>query len=346
MPLAKLFGKRERTASPEPEEMEAPVKQPGQLPVEDELMEQGRPHQAFVEDEARRYWQEMVQAGNLSKPDLQELRAAALPVLGQAQRRRPGPKLNPALNRAHLAVCAMQTHFVERGLIKQPASRSEASPNHKQPYSRSEASPNHKQPYSRLEASPNHVEALIQLGDELGGLVHREIPLPDHPAPRHPPIYYTIDAKTKKPVPTKESLIRGDYVYDIEDGYPITEDEYIYPWQDPDNDPTLDDLTSRGWKACYTFSTSRTGSWDRRWDYSADGMRIIYFWIDNFQDRPELWSRSDRGPHNVGDFEIAKGGIYFSPHAPTEEDLSRRLMNKYDARADKFLFENADIIFS
>ena len=123
-------------------------------------MQPERPYQDYVENEAERYWQEMVKVGNLTKPDLQEIRAGATPVLGLAQRYRPGPKLNPALNRAQQAVDAMQLHALEQGWIKPP--------------------------YSRLQMSPNYVEALVQLADDADWLA-REIPLPDHPPPKHPP---------------------------------------------------------------------------------------------------------------------------------------------------------------
>ena len=318
MPLVKLLGKRERNASPEPEEMAAPVRQPMPLPVEDELREPGRPHQAFVEDETRRYWQEMVERGELTKPNRQTIREAAMPILRQALQKRMGSKLNPALRWGHSVVSAMQVHLAERGLLRQG--------------------------YTRSEKIPNYMEALLQLADEAGWL-EREIPLQDHPAPRHPPIHYTIDPKTSKPVPTEESLIRGDYVYHTYDGSRVTSDECIYPWRDPDNDPSLDDLTSLGWKACYALAPCRTGSSDMPWVYSADRMRIRYHWIEDDRGRPVLHTITDRGPFDVDPFEIAKGGIYFSPRAPTEEDLLRLRMNKDDVLSDEFLRENSMIIF-
>ena len=146
-------------------------------------MQPGRPYQDYVESEAERYWREMVKVGSLTKPDLQEIRAAARPVLGLAQRYRPRWKLNPALNRAQQAVAAMQLHALEQGWIKPP--------------------------YSRLQMSPNYVEALVQLADDAGWLA-REFPLPDHPPPKHPPIYYTTDPATGRPVPREDSLIRAE----------------------------------------------------------------------------------------------------------------------------------------
>ena len=318
MPLVKLPGKRERGASPEPEEMEAPARQPLPLPVEDEPRGPGRPHQAFVEDEARKYWQEMGQRRGLAKPDRQTIREAAKPILRQALQKRMGSKLNPALRWGHSVVNAMQVHLADRGLLRGG--------------------------YTRSENIPNYIDALLQLADDAGWL-YREIPLQDHPAPRHPPVYYTVDPKTNKPVPTEESLIRGDYVYDMYGGSRLTQDEYIYPWRDPDNSPSLDDLTSRGWNACYQFTTRRTGSWDRPWDYATDGMRISYFWIGNDRGAPYLFSRSDRGAINDWPY-IGKGGIYFSPRAPTTEDLRRRRMKIDDVTSDKFLMKNYLTLFS
>ena len=318
MPLVKLSVKREPPATPEPEEAEAPARRPMPMPVEDEPMEPGRPYQAFVEDEARRYWQEMVERRGLTKPDRQTIREAAMPILRQALQKRMGSKLNPALRWAHSVVIAMQVHLAQRGLLRRG--------------------------YTRSEKIPNYMEALLQLADEAGWL-EREIPLQDHPAPKHPPIYYTIDPKTSKPVPTEKSLIRGDYVYHTYDGSRLTQDEYIYPWRDPDEWPSLGDLTSRGWKACYALAPSRTGSSDMRWVYSADSMRIRYHWIEDYRGRLVLYTITDRGPFNLGPFEIAKGGIYFSPRAPTEEDLLRLRMNKDDVLSDEFLWENSTIIF-
>ena len=317
MPLAKLLGKRERPAAPEPEEMAAPARQP--LPVEDEPRGAGRPHQAFVEDEARKYWQEMRQRGGPAKPDRQTIREAAKPILRQALQKRMGSELNPALGWGHSVVNAMQVHLAERGLLRGG--------------------------YTRSEKIPNYIDALLQLADDAGWL-YREIPLPDHPAPRHPPIYYTVDPKTGKPVPTEKSWIRGDYVYNMINGSRLTQDEYIYPWRDLDNSPSLHDLTSRGWNACYTFYTRRTGSWDRPWDHATDGMRIIYFWISNRRGATHLFSRSDRGSFSVNCSEIAKGGIYFSPRAPTAEDLRRRRMKIDDVTSDKFLMKNYHTLFS
>ena len=202
-------------------------------------MQPGRPYQDYVENETERYWQEMVKVGSLTKPDLQEIRAGATPVLGLAQRYRPGPKLNPALNRAQQAVAAMQLHALEQGWIKPP--------------------------YSRSQMSPNYVEALVQLADDAGWLL-LEIPLPDHPPPKHPPIYYTIDPATGLPVPTEDSLIRGNYVHTA-GGTRLTRADNINPWLSPGALPSLRDMTSRGWDTCYSL------------DKSGDTVEILLHWV-------------------------------------------------------------------
>ena len=270
-------------------------------------MQPGRPHQDYVESEAERYWQEMVKVGSLTKPDLQEIRTAALPVLGLAQRYRPGPKLNPALNRAQMAVNTMQLHTVGSGRLKHS--------------------------FTLSEASPNYVEALIQLADDAGWLT-REIPLPDHPAPGHPPIHYTIDPDSNRPVPTEDSLIRGDYVYDLEDVSRITQDEYIRPWLGPDAWPSLNDISSRGWYAYYTFSSDRTGTWDSPWDFFSDHMKITYYWVKPIMGIPRLMRRSDRTVFSTPFGVRMVTGIHFSPHPPSREDILR-----YRQTRDQMIFE-------
>ena len=154
-----------------------------------------------------------------------ETAAAALPEPSRSPRGMPEPGPGTALTMPeHMAVIAMQTRLVERGLITPP--------------------------YSRLAAYPGHVEALVQLAYDAGWL-DREIPLPDHPAPKHPPIYYTTDPASGESAPRQDALIRGDYVY-TRTGKRLTEADYIYPWRGTGDRPTLDDFTSRGWDACYS----------------------------------------------------------------------------------------------
>ncbi len=171
-----------------------------------------RPYQAFVESEARKYWQKTSQAGSLVKPAQEEIRAAALPVLCVALRNRAG-------NRRHQAVADMVQHARDKGWIKRP--------------------------YSRAHASASYIDALIQLADD-ANLVAREIPLPDHPLPHHPPIYYTIESYNGRPVPVprKDAIIRGHYLYNIATRQRLTDEEYIYPVLFPP-----DGVPERAWPA-------------------------------------------------------------------------------------------------
>ena len=145
----------------------------------------------------------------------------------------PGPELDQAGERALKAVNAMHLHFWEKGWIKPP--------------------------YSRLEMYPDFVEALIQLAEDTGWLA-REILLPVHPEPKHPPVYYTIDPVTKRSVPREDALIRGDYVH-TRAGNPITRAEYINPWPHRRRRLIQDirTLISLGWDASYTFYMDRNG---------------------------------------------------------------------------------------
>ena len=199
-----------------------PLMQPDPEPVAAWPEEPGRPYRDFVEDEARKYWEEMVNLGSLAKPDQEEIRAAAMPILCAARRRRTG---RSSLAMAHQGVNAMQLRAVEKGWIKHP--------------------------FTPSEASSDYVEALVQLADDANWLA-REIPLPNHPAPKHPPIYYTIDPASKRAVPRSDALISGNYVYETY-GHRLTQDDHIYPWPNPEIWPMLDDLISRHWTACYSL---------------------------------------------------------------------------------------------
>ena len=163
-------------------------------------MEPERPYQAFVESEARKYWQETSQAGALAKPTQAQIRAAALPILCLALRNRPG-------NRRYVAVADVVQHAKEQGWM----SRFNADANE----------------------SPSYIEALIQLADDTNRLA-REIPLPDHPPPHHPPIYYEIGTYNGRPVPVprKGAIIRGNYLRSRE-GYRVTDEESIHPCAGP-----------------------------------------------------------------------------------------------------------------
>lgn len=59
---------------------------------EEQDPEPGRPYQDYVESEARQYWQEIAKERNLTKPDLEEIRTAAMPILCRALRNRFGSR--------------------------------------------------------------------------------------------------------------------------------------------------------------------------------------------------------------------------------------------------------------
>ena len=127
MPLIKMALKLARKlVCMDPREQEEAV--PEAIPPELEqdeahAVEPGRPYQDYVESEARRYWQSLGGIGSLTKPDQEELRAAAMPILCRALRNRPG-------NRRHQAVAALVQHALERGWIKSPFSEACESQNY------------------------------------------------------------------------------------------------------------------------------------------------------------------------------------------------------------------------
>ena len=225
MPLKRTAQEREPHPSREPDEAEVRAQQPRLEPIEAEAMEPGRPHQDFVESKLRQYLRDN-NVRSLVKPNREEIRAAAMPILCRALRNRPCRKLNPYLNMAHHAVADVVEHAREERWTWQSLSK----------------------PYT----STTHLDALVQFADDAAWLA-LEIPLPNHPPPKHPPIYYTTDPETSRPIPRTDSLIRGDYVCTPE-GMRVTEDEYIHPWIDPFYIiPVKSDLINRGWDACYTL---------------------------------------------------------------------------------------------
>ena len=232
MPPKRTAGERETQPPEEQEEVEA--------------MKQNRPYRDFVESEARKYWQGMVTVGSLSKPAWDEIRAAAMPVLCQAQRRRTGwSPWNIALR----AVNGMQLHASEKGWIKPP--------------------------YSRLAQSSSYIDALIQLTDDAGWLA-KEIPLPDHPPPKHPTIYYTIDPKSNRPIPREDSLIRADYVYK-RDGSLLTQTSHIHPSLCLDS-PDPDEVVANGLDACYALN------------YEGGTVNLLIHWVEQSDDMTVLCS--------------------------------------------------------
>ena len=91
MPAKLITRRREHQPAAEPEQAAPVARRP--LPEADEAepVEPGRPYQAFVESEARKYWEDLVeQHGTLAKPNQQQLRTAAMPILLEGLRRNRG----------------------------------------------------------------------------------------------------------------------------------------------------------------------------------------------------------------------------------------------------------------
>ena len=198
-------------SSREQDEEEPGAKRPRLEPVETQPMG-SLPYRDFVEREAREYWQSLGGVGSLTKPTQEEIRAAAMPILCEALRRREGRNEYPDPVRAHHAVGGMIQHALETGRIKPP--------------------------FSEACESPNYVEALIKLADDANWLA-REVPLPNHPPPKHPPIYYTMDSESSRPIPRSDSYLRGDYVYTPWFGSRVTASDRIFPLLVQEDDPVI-----------------------------------------------------------------------------------------------------------
>ena len=210
MPLKSVLRKLMCCALQEQDEEEMQAESPLLELAAYEPIDLGRPYQDFVESEVSKYWREM-EGDSLTKPAQQAIRAAALPILCQALQNRPGRKLHPYLNMAHHAVADVVEHVREERWTRRPLS----------------------EPY----ASSTYVDALVQLADDANWLA-REIPLPDHPPPKHPTIYYTTDPETGVPVPRADSLIRGDYVY-TPLGTRLTNVRHFRPWLSSHFNPSM-----------------------------------------------------------------------------------------------------------
>ncbi len=210
MPAKLITRRREYQPSAEQEQAAPVAQRPLPEADEDEPMEIGRPYQAFVESEARKYWEDMVEQpgrpvkpDRLVKPDQQELRAAAMPILIRALRNRGEVRFLPPTVKAHMAVNAMHRRAADRGETKRP--------------------------YNGPYPNPDYIEALLQYMENTR-LAPQEIPLPWHPEPKHPPIYYYIDPITKKPTPREDALICAKYVrVPWHGGDPVTEASHIHP---------------------------------------------------------------------------------------------------------------------
>lgn len=269
MPYKHAVRKRERRdshpGSPEPEQQAgAPAaKQPAWEPVEEVPVEQERPHQAFVEDEAREYWQDMLSIGALAKPAQAEIRDAAMPVLCAARRRR---LRSFPLDTGHRAAAAVADHVMSKDKHKRPKF----------------------DPYQCQTAA----DVMIQLADYMG-IAAGTVTLPDHPPPYHPPVYYTLDPETGRPIPREDSLIRGDYVYEC--GFRISRADYIRPLPVEELQPDMDwaalcrsvlaTIFRLGWDACYTLYEHEDGSVHPRFFWIYPGTQV--------SDRAELQTEND-----------------------------------------------------
>ena len=248
MPL-KLTARKQKAQPPEVQkDIEQRAKQPKLEPDEAEPMEPGRPYQAFVESRLRQYLRDN-NIRSLVKPTQEEIRAAAMPILCKALRNRPGRKLYPYLNMAHHAVADVVEHARETRWTRRPLS----------------------DPFAR----PTYVDALIQLARDADWLA-RELPLPDYSGPRHPPVYYRIDIASRMPVPTEDSLIRGDYVY-TRYGQRITKAAFIHPWREAGRFPSERDFVALGRHMCY------------RLGFTGRNIEIFIHGISKLEDRPTPW---------------------------------------------------------
>ena len=115
-------GEQEETVSrqPGPGLAQAVPGQPGPDLAQAVPGQPGRPYRDFVESEARKYWQTLAKQKPVVKPDREQLRKAAMPVLVQGLRRRTGSGkyVDPVL--ALHAVVALQMYALDRGWIRHP----------------------------------------------------------------------------------------------------------------------------------------------------------------------------------------------------------------------------------
>ena len=251
MPIKKTVLARDPQPVPELEEIEERADLQAFEPTEAEAIQPGRPHQAYVESQLRQYLHDN-NIRSLVKPTREEIRAAAMPILCQVRRRRTGRDPQAI---AHRAVADVVEHIREERWTRRPL--------------------------TEAYASATYLDALIQLADDTDWLA-RKIPLPAHPAPHHPLIYYTTDPETGLPVPRADSLISADYVYDPETDSRITRDEYIYPWLEPHyRFPSISDLNAQSRDAIYLLNFGR----EKR-------VRIIFFWVKQIDNKPAYFYSS------------------------------------------------------
>ena len=147
MPLKKIALDRDPQPLPEQEEIEERAELLAFEPAEAKAIQSGRPHQAFVESRLRQYLQDN-NIRSLVKPTQEEIRAAAMPTLCQARRRRTG---RDPLAIAHHAVADVVEHIREERWTRRPL--------------------------TGAHASVTYLDALIQLADDTDWLA-RKFPLP------------------------------------------------------------------------------------------------------------------------------------------------------------------------
>lgn len=198
-------GRKRQIPDHEQEELEPALKQPRLEPAERQVGEPGRPYRDFVENEASAYWREKGKKKDPAGPAEQDNTGVAVPGPSRGHHSR-----NEIIKLK--AVGAMAQHAAAKGWIKPP--------------------------YSNPYQSPSFIDALIQLADDANWLA-RKIPLPAHPDPQHPTIYYVVDPVTNRPIPREDSYIRGDYVYS-DDGIKVTSHERIYPLVLPEDGSKVD----------------------------------------------------------------------------------------------------------
>ena len=217
--------KRESQPPREQGEAEPSAKRPRLDPGGDKPVAVGRPHQAFVESRLKQYLRDE-NVSSLVKPTQEEIRAAALRILVQALRRRKHRwiYLDPVLPLR--AVADMAQYVREQRWTTRPL--------------------------SLPTISSDYLQALVQLAEDTGWL-GRELSLPAHLDPQHPPIYYYMEtSRADRPVPRDDALLRGDYVHFTVTGGWLIEKGHFYPWRAAAR-PTPNDLFTRGWLACYTL---------------------------------------------------------------------------------------------
>lgn len=262
MPKLRAGVRRKAHDDHEQEAVDNKVKTAGLEPGAEEPVAMGRPYQDHVENEAGKYWLEMVDTGKLVKPAQQELRDAAMPILCGALRRRTREQRRA---RAHLAVTAMQMHLAGKGKLKDD--------------------------YTHSSESPDYIEALVQLADDLIE-PPLAVPLPAHPGPQHPKMFYTKD-ESRNLIPARNSRLQASYVRNPDDSR-VFKGKYFHPCEE------LPMSIGKG-EGCYSLEFSmRRGAeirlyWDGSTDRDDEVLPMKYF-LRFFEFRPPRLLMQQPGP--------------------------------------------------